>query len=270
MKFDINLSILFTELPLLERPAAAAAAGFEAVEFWWPFPDAVPGDAEVDAFLAALRDAGTSLVGLNFAAGDMPGGERGLLSRPATSAEFRDSIDVAVGIARETGCRALNALYGNRVDGVAPEAQDELAVENLALAAKAAAEIDAVVLVEALNSYESPRYPLVSSAAAIAVCDRVEREAGAANLRFLADLYHLARMAEDLPAVIAGYADRIGHVQLADVPGRHQPGTGELDFAAAFAALEAHGYQGWIGCEYKPDGPSAESFGWITTYQEGN
>ncbi|MQA26344.1 MAG: TIM barrel protein [Micromonosporaceae bacterium] len=269
MKFDVNLSILFTELPLLQRPAAAASVGFEAVEFWWPFADPAPGDAEVDAFLTAIKDAGVRLVGLNFAGGDLPGGERGLLSQPARSPEFRDNIAVAVGIARATGCRALNALYGNRVDGVAAEAQDELAGENLALAAKAAAEINAVVLIEALNALENPRYPLTSAADAILVCDRVRRESGAENLRFLADLYHLGVMGEDLPAVIAEHADRIGHVQIADVPGRHQPGTGELDVNALLTALTNHGYDGWIGCEYKPVGRSADSFDWLKPHLGG-
>ena len=127
MRFDVNLSILFTELPLLERPAAAKQAGFDAVEFWWPWPVAVPSDAEVDAFVTAVRDAGVQLAGLNFFAGDMPGGDRGLVSWPARSAEFRDNVDVTVGLGEQLGCRAFNALYGNRVDGATPEEQDALA-----------------------------------------------------------------------------------------------------------------------------------------------
>ncbi len=137
LRFDVNLSILFTELPLLQRPAAARRAGFDAVEFWWPWPVAVPSDAEVDAFVAAVRDAGVQLVGLNFFAGDMPGGDRGLVSWPARSAEFRDNVDVTVGIGERLGCRAFNALYGNRVDGVDPAAQDEHGAAQLALAARA-------------------------------------------------------------------------------------------------------------------------------------
>src|SRR3954464_941825 len=134
LRYAVNCSILFTEQPLLERPAAAKEAGFDAVEFWWPFPDAVPGDRDIDAFISAVRDAGVQLVGLNFAAGDMPGGDRGLVSWPARSAEFRDNVDVTVGIGERLGCRAFNALYGNRVEGELAAAQDELAVGNLALA----------------------------------------------------------------------------------------------------------------------------------------
>jgi len=151
-RYDINLSILFTELPLLERPAAAAAEGFRSVEFWWPFDTAVPADRDVDAFATAVRDAGVQLIGLNFFAGNMPGGDRGLVSWPARSSEFRDNVDVTLGVGSRLGCRAFNALYGNRVDGVSPQEQDELGAENLALAAKAAAGAGAIVLVEPVSA----------------------------------------------------------------------------------------------------------------------
>src|SRR3954451_9183621 len=147
-RYAINLSILFTELPLLERPGAARDAGFDAVEFWWPFDTAVPPDAEVDAWVRSVEDAGVQLSGLNFFAGDMPGGDRGLVSWPARSAEFRDNVDVTVGLGEQLGCRAFNALYGNRVDDAAPEEQDALATENLVIAARAVAQIRGTVLVE--------------------------------------------------------------------------------------------------------------------------
>ncbi|GAB2515145.1 hydroxypyruvate isomerase family protein [Nocardia heshunensis] len=245
-KFDVHCSILFTDSPLLERPAAAKAAGFDAVEFWWPFGEnPVPGDKEVDAFVAAVADAGVQLIGLNFI--DLVPVGRGLVSVPGREQEFRDNIDVTVGIAERLGCRSLNALYGNRIPGVDPALQDELALENLALAARAAERIDAQVVLEALNSLESPDYPIVSAAHAVEVIDAV----GAPNLRFLCDLYHLARMGEDLHRVIATHAPVIGHVQIADVPERSRPGTGTLDFESLFAALDAVGYDGWIGLEYK-------------------
>jgi hydroxypyruvate isomerase len=263
LRFDVNCSILFTEIPLLKRPAAARAAGFEAVEFWWPFAEPVPPDREVDAFVGALRDAGARLVLLNFAAGDMAAGDRGLLSLPAGSAAFRDNIDVCVGIAGQTGCTVLNALYGNRVDGVAERQQDELAAENLALAAAAADRAGATVVVEALNSHDSPRAAIVSSRGALAVIGAV-RAAGEANIGFLADLYHLGRMGENLPDVLARHAGDIAHIQIADVPDRGAPGTGGLDYEALFAQAAAQGYPGWIGCEYKPTDPadSSTSFGW--------
>jgi hydroxypyruvate isomerase len=260
-KLDVNCSILFTELPLLERPAAARAAGFDAVEFWWPFAAAVPSDAEVDSFVAAVEDAGVRLVGLNFFAGDMPGGDRGLVSWPARSQELRDNLDVTVGIGERLGCRAFNALYGNRLDEVTPEEQDDLATENLVLAARAAARIGGTVLVEPVSGAE--RYPLRTAADALAVIDRACEAGGVDNLALLADLYHLAVNGDDVDKVIANHADRIGHVQIADAPGRNEPGTGNLPLLDQLADLVAAGYSGWVGLEYKPSVTSTESFGWL-------
>lgn len=260
-RYAVNCSILFTELPLLERPAAAQAAGFDAVEFWWPFASVVPGDAEVDEFVRAVTDAGVALVGLNFAAGDMPGGDRGLLSWPERSQEFRDNIAVTVGIGERLGCPAFNALYGNRVDGVQPAAQDDLAAENLALAAAAAAGIGGTVLVEPVSGAD--RYPLLTAADAVDVINRVEREAGSTNVGLLADLYHLAVNGDDVDKVIAGHADRIAHVQIADSPGRNEPGTGALPIERHLTDLYAGGYNGWVGLEYKASSTTEQSFGWL-------
>lgn len=263
LRYEVNCSILFTELPLLERPAAAKAAGFDAVEFWWPFAEAVPSDADVAAFVAAVEDAGVRLVGLNFFGGDMPAGDRGLVSWPERAAEFRDNLEVAVGIGERLGCRAFNALYGNRVDGVAVRAQDELAAENLALAARAAARIGGTVLVEPVSGVE--RYPLLTAADALAAIDR----AGEPNLGLLADLYHLAVNGDDVDAVIAAHADRVAHVQIADAPGRNEPGTGRLPLDRQLAALEARGYAGWVGLEYKPATTSINSLGWLPRQRRG-
>ncbi|HVT70803.1 MAG TPA: TIM barrel protein [Trebonia sp.] len=261
LSYDVNCSILFTEIPVLERPAAARAAGFDAVEFWWPFAEAVPRDRDVDAFTAAVRDAGVQLAGLNFLAGEMPGGDRGLVSWPARAGEFRDNIDVAVGIGERLGCTAFNALYGNRVEGVPAGQQDELAVENLALAARAAARAGGTVLIEPVSG--APAYPLRTAADALAVIDRVRAAAGAENLALLADLYHLAVNGDDVDRVIAGHAGRIAHVQIADHPGRHEPGTGMLPLQRQLAELQARGYTRWVGLEYNPSGASADSFGWL-------
>jgi hydroxypyruvate isomerase len=167
LPYDVNLSILFTELPLLERPQAAKQVGFDAVEFWWPWPVAVPSDAEVEEFVTAVTSADVQLVGLNFFAGDMAGGDRGLVSWPARSGEFKDNIDVTVALGERLGCRAFNALYGNRVDDSTPEEQDDLAAENLALAAKAAQRIGGTVLVEPVSG--AARYPLLTAADALKV-----------------------------------------------------------------------------------------------------
>ncbi|NUK50814.1 TIM barrel protein [Streptomyces lunaelactis] len=265
-RFDVNLSILFTELPLLERPAAAAAAGFTAVELWWPWVETpTPAQAELDALKKALDEAGTQLVGLNFYAGQLPGPDRGALSVPGEESDrFRANIDVAADFAASVGCKALNALYGNRVEGVDPQVQDTLALENLVLAARAADRVGAILLIETLNKPESPLYPLVSAPSAIEVVDKVNAATGLGNAKFLLDLYHLSMNGEDLNEVIAAYADRTGHVQIADNPGRGAPGTGDLDFVDLLGRLKKAGYDGWTGLEYKAgDRPSAGSFEWL-------
>jgi len=263
-RYDVNLSILFTELPLLERPAAAAAAGFTAVELWWPFPEPDPPAHELDGLRQAITDAGTQLVGLNFDAGNMAAGDRGLLSRPAQTNRFRANIDVAVDFAESLGCTVLNALYGNTEPGLSAGTQRETATENLVLAAKSASRIGATVVIEALNSIENPRYPITSSRQALEYIDYLRVVHQVPNVSFLADFYHLARMGESIENLIDRHTDRFGHVQIADVPGRGQPGTGELDWDTLLPELLARGYQGHVGLEYKPVGPSAESFDWIT------
>ena len=260
-RYAVNCSILFTELPLLDRPAAAKAAGFDAVELWWPFESAVPDDEQVERFERAIRNAGVQLVGLNFAAGDMPGGDRGLVSWPERSQEFRDNIAVTVGIGERLGCRAFNALYGNRVDGVDPAAQDDLGAENLALAASAVATIGGTVLVEPVSGAD--RYPLLTAADAVDVITRVEQDAGVSNVGLLADLYHLAVNGDDVDKVIAAQADRIAHVQIADAPGRNEPGTGTLPILRQVEDLYVGGYDGWVGLEYKPSSTTDQSFDWL-------
>ncbi|MGW4894651.1 TIM barrel protein [Kitasatospora sp. NPDC004240] len=262
--YTVNLSILFGELPLLERPAAAAAAGFTAAELWWPFGEEhTPAEAELDALRKAFTDAGVRLTGLNFL-DDLSKGARGTVSVPAEKERFRANVPVAAALAGSLGTTALNALYGNRVEGVDPAEQDALALENLVLAARAAHEVGAILLIETLNAAESPDYALVTAEAAVEVVDKVNAATGLGNARFLCDLYHLARNGEDPAGVIERYADRIGHVQIADTPGRNEPGTGGLDFEDLFARLTAVGYTGRIGLEYRPaNGVSADSFAWL-------
>jgi hydroxypyruvate isomerase len=269
LRFDVNCSILFTELPLLARPAAAKAAGFGGVEFWWPWDDPVPGDKDADAFVTAIADAGVDLVSLNFITGDIAAGERGLLSVPQARDAFRANVPACAGIAARAGCTRLNAPYGNRVDPADARLtaeQDELAIENLLLAARAAGAAGADVLIEPINSVDVPLYPIDTSAKAIALIDTVRaQDTTVGNLKLLADLYHLATMSEDLSAVLARYANQIGHVQVADVPGRGAPGTGTLDFESLFAQLAGQGYAGWTGLEYGPADPTdtTKSFTWL-------
>jgi hydroxypyruvate isomerase len=261
LRFDVNCSILFTELPVTARAGAAAACGFAGVEFWWPWDGMAPSDKEADAFVSSILDAGVELVSLNFQAGDMAAGERGILSHPQRSREFAENIAACTEIAARTGCRRLNAPYGLRVPGVEHVALDAVALGNLRLAAQAASKVGASVLVEAINSIDVPGFPIDASARAMAVINQV----GADNVGFLADLYHLAKMGEDVADVLDRYRGSILHVQVADPPGRGAPGTGRLDFEPLFARLAAQGYDGWVGLEYTPadSEDSAGSFGWL-------
>lgn len=258
-RYTVNASILLTELPVNSRPAAVADAGFAGVEFWWPFPVAVPSDAEVDAFISAITDAGIQLTGLNFFAGDMPAGDRGLVSWVGRESEFADNVDVVAGIGDRLGCRAFNALYGLRSDDVPAEATDELGVTNLRLAADAIARIGGTVLLEPVSG--APAYPLKTAADVLSVIDRV----GADNVALLADFYHLAVNGDDVAAVIADHAADFGHIQIADDPGRGQPGTGSLPLTAWLAAATAGGYDGYVGLEYKDT--TDDPFGWLPRAQ---
>ncbi|MEA5453906.1 TIM barrel protein [Sinomonas sp. JGH33] len=257
MTYTVNCSILLTELPLHERPAAAKAAGFDAVEFWWPFAEAVPADKEIDAFVSAIKNAGVQLSGLNFFAGDMPAGDRGLVSWVGRESEFKANIAVVAAIGERLGTKAFNALYGNRLESSTPEAQDELAVENLVAAAKGIAEIGGTVLLEPVSG--TPAYPLKTAADALAVIAKTQ-EAGVDNVKLLADFYHLAVNGDDVPAVIEQHAKDFGHIQIADNPGRGAPGTGELPLGEWIARSRELGYTGYVGLEYKA--PAAEAFTW--------
>jgi hydroxypyruvate isomerase len=255
-----NCSMLFTETPLLERPAAARAAGFDAIEFWWPFDVAVPADSEVAAFVDAIDASGVQLVGLNFFAGNLAGPEAGLASIPGRSQEFRDGVEVAVGIAGALHASVFNALYGVRLDGVTPAAQDELATDNLAFAASVAARIGATILIEPLSGPKP--YPLRTADDVVAVVQRV-RAAGATNVGWLCDLFHLATNDDDISAAIAAHHGDIAHVQIADAPGRGEPGSGSVDFERYLGELQQVGYSGWVGLEYNPTTTTDESLHWL-------
>jgi hydroxypyruvate isomerase len=220
-----------------------------------------PSDAEADAFVGSIGDAGVELVSLNFHTGDMAAGERGIVSNPARVDAFRENVAAAVEIARRAGCTRLNAPYGLRVPGVDVAEQDAVAIENLAFAAAAAGKAGASVLVEAINSVDIPGFPVDSSGKALEVITKV----GAPNAGLLADLYHLAKMGEDVADVLSRHRDSILHVQVADPPDRGAPGTGTLDFEPLFRQLAEQGYDGWVGLEYTPADPadSAASFGWL-------
>jgi len=263
LKFAANLSMLYGHLPLLQRPHAAAAAGFEAVEMWWPFDSPVPADRDVDALAGALNDAGVDLVAMNFLEGDMRAGERGLLSVPSGVRRFRDSIEAAVAFAERTDCRVLNALYGNRQPDTGPDEQDELALESLVMAARTADRAGASVVLETISRQEAPDYPLGDADAAVTMADRVNSAAGLSNTGFLCDLYHHGRNGEDIPDLLRRHEQRIVHFQIADTPGRGRPGSGVLNYQDYFARIDASGYDGWIGLEYEPTRDAGVDFDWL-------
>jgi hydroxypyruvate isomerase len=261
LRYLANCSMLFTEHPLLERPQAAKDAGFDAIEFWWPWPEQpVPGDVEVDAFVESVGDAGVQLVGLNFFAGDLAGPDCGVLSLPDRASQFVENLPVAIAIGDRLGVSAFNALYGNRVEGTSPEEQDLLGREMLGRAAKAADEIGATVLVESVSGPKP--YPLRTAGDAAAVVSAV-REEGHPNVGFLCDLFHLANNGDDVAAAIAAYTDISAHVQIADWPGRGEPGSGELDLDGLLGDLAARGYDRWVGLEYKPTSTTDASLAWL-------
>jgi hydroxypyruvate isomerase len=252
-----SCTFLFTERPLLERPAAAAAAGFDAVEFWWPFGTPTPATREVDAFVAAVRDAGVALTGLNLYGGDTAAGERGLLSLPGREDEFRASVDAGVTLAGRLGVPGLTCLYGNRLPDHEPAEQDAVADRNLRYAAEGAVSVGATLLLEPVSG--APDYPLRTADDVVAVIERYEAAGAGPPVRLLADLYHLATNGDDVAAAIARHASRIAHVQVADAPGRHEPGTGALDLAGHVTALAAAGYTGRVALEYVPSGSTEAS-----------
>jgi hydroxypyruvate isomerase len=258
MRFEPNLSMLFTDLPLLARPAAAASAGFDAAELWWPFEEPDPGPSRLDGLVDAFETAGLGLACLNFYAGDLAAGSRGLLAIPGAEAAFRANVDVAVGLAERLGCRVLNALYGRRLPGTSADLSDGLAIQNLAIAVTAADRIGARVVVEAVNPVEQPGYGLPHVDDAAAFLDRA-RDATGAEAWLSFDAYHVLMAGDDLAGSVDRHGDRIAHVQLADVPGRHEPGSGTMDVAGLLRRLDGLGYRGWVGLEYVPSVESGAS-----------
>lgn len=258
-----NISLLFAELPLLERIPAAKAAGFDAIEAWWPFPSGGYDDA-VEEFLDAIEQARIQLAGLNFFAGDMSGGERGLVSRPDRQDEFAANVDAIVRIARRTGASGFNALYGQRQPGMDPAQQDQVGFDNLVLATRELTKVEGTVLIEPLSRGLNGAYPLETAEQAVELVERVRDATGTDNIGFLYDTFHLANNGEDLVSVIDRYATQIAHVQLADAPGRGAPGTGTVDFDSVLTALARVGYDRLVACEYVPGEQTADSLVWIS------
>ena len=255
MRFSVNVSILFKEVPFLDRFARVSGAGFGAVEFWWPGNDV----EDLDEVAEAVSAAGVSVALMNFSAGDMAAGDRGLAGDPGRSEEFRENVPVALELARSVGCRRMNVLVGHESPGMDREQQLSLARENVGFAADEAREAGIEVVVEAVNTFENGPYLLHTTEQAVAFVRSVER----GNLGIQHDLYHMQRMEGNLVATLREHIGVIGHVQIADSPGRGQPGTGEIHYPYVLRSLEDLGYSGYVGLEYNPTGTTEESFAWI-------
>ena len=252
-RFAANLSMLFTDVPLLERPARAAKAGFEAVEVQFPY--------EVPA--AALREQldanGLAMVLHNLPGGDWGAGDRGIACDPARIDEFRSGVSRAIAYATTLGVPQLNCLAGRPGAGVDEATTRRTMVENVCFAAAACRAAGLKLLLEPINRIDVPGFWLDRTATALAIID----EAGADNVYVQYDIYHAQRTEGELAGTLERHLARIGHVQIADNPGRHEPGTGEIHYAYLFEHLDRIGYAGWVGAEYRPATTTEAGLGWL-------
>lgn len=257
LKYGVNVSMVFTEYPFAERVRKTAEAGFKSFEFLFPRQFDMNEAYELKekyGLEVQLFDPNVPPDGLY---------ERGYLCIPGpeAEAEFFRSLEEALEVARKLGTKRLNNLFGNVVPGVAREQQRDVALERLKRAAKMAASDGIMILIEALNRFDFPKYYLTSSKEGFEIVDLVDEP----NVKFQYDLYHLQLMEGNLVNTMRQNIAKIGHIQIADVPGRHEPGTGEINYPFVLRAIEEMGYDGYIGLEYIPSGKSEDSLKWIET-----
>jgi hydroxypyruvate isomerase len=258
LRFAANLSFLFTELEFLDRFGAAARAGFAGVEFHFPYAHDKAALAEV------VLTSGVEVVLFNLPAGDWAAGERGIACLPARKAEFQDGVGRAVEYAEALGCTRLNCLAGIPAPGLSRDKALETLADNLRFAAAVTQRAGIRLLIEPLNDRDNPGFLVPTTRAACEVLAAV----GDRNLQLQYDVYHAQVMEGDLARTLERELPRIGHIQIADNPGRHEPGTGEISFPFLFERLQRLGYSGWIGCEYRPSGRSEDSFAWLAPWRE--
>jgi len=257
LRFAPNLSMLWADLPLPDRFERAARAGFDAVEMWWP------GAADAELLPGLTARWGLPLALLNFDAGDMATGDRGLAADPELSEQLHANVPVALAAARASGCRRLNLLVGLRQERYPLGRQLDCARDNVAWAADQAAAVDCEIMIEALNTMENGPCLLTTTAAAAQFAGQVGRD----NVRLQYDAYHMQWMEGHITATLDEYWHLIGHIQIADVPGRGEPGTGEINYQFVLDHLDQKGYDGYVGLEYLPSGGSPEdSFGWLDAF----
>lgn len=254
--FAANLSFLWTELPFLERFSAARDAGFSHVEYMFPY------EYPAGELRGRLAACGLRQVLFNLPAGDWAAGDRGIAADPARVDEFRRGVDEALAYADVLGVGQLNCLAGLALPDADPAAQWATLTGNVSYAARRLSEAGRTLLVEPVNTFDVPGFLVSTTGDALRLIDA----AGEPNVRLQFDAYHVARMEGEPAPVFTALADRIGHVQIADHPGRHQPGTGSTDFAALFGAFDRTGYPGAVGLEYIPAPGTAASLDWLARY----
>ena len=256
LKLAANLTMLFGDVDFLDRFGAAAGAGFRGVEFLFPYAYEAP------VLKGRLREHGLTQVLHNLPAGDWAAGERGIACLPDRVEEFEAGVGKAIAYATALECNRVNCLAGILPSTVDPDAARETFVRNLRYAAPRLEAAGIKLLIEAINTRDLPGFFLTGTRQAIDVIDDVASD----NLWVQYDVYHMHIMGEDVGATTEEYLSRIAHMQLADVPGRHEPGTGDIDFGALFAHLDRIGYTGWIGCEYIPKEKTVDGLGWAAPY----
>ena len=255
-KFAANLSTMFGETAFLDRFAAARQAGFDAVEFLFPYA------FDADDIANRLARQEQKLVLFNLPAGDWNAGERGFACDPRRIGQFQDSVGEALEFADELGVTQLHCMAGKLPPKVTSERAHEVFVDNLKFAAAAAAPHGVRLLIEPINSFDIPAYFLTGSKQALGIIDEV----GADNLLLQYDIYHMQRMEGELAATLRANLARIGHIQIADNPGRHEPGSGEIHFNFLFGLLDELRYPGYVGCEYFPAADTVDGLGWRDRY----
>lgn len=257
-KFSANLTMMFNEVDFLERFSRASRAGFKAVEYMFPY------DWPKEHLVDVLNQNGLKQVLHNLPAGDWAKGDRGIASQPDRKAEFEDGVGLAIEYAKALECPNLNCLVGLTPKGFAQTKIHETVIDNLKFAAGALEKEGLRLLVEALNNEAIPGFYLVRTQEVI----QLLVEANHPNIWLQYDAYHMQIMEGNLIQTISENISRIAHIQIADNPGRHEPGTGEINFTNLFSAIDKAGYSGWIGCEYIPAGKTEDGLGWVQPYLE--
>jgi 2-dehydrotetronate isomerase len=253
-KFAANLSMMFNEVPFLDRFHAASAAGFKAVEFLFPY-EFSPEEVESKA-----KAAGTEIVLFNMPAGNWSAGERGITGLPGREDEFRAGVRKALLYAERLGTTRLHAMAGIAPAGTDIAACRATLIANLKYAAQQLAAKNITLLLEAINTRDMPGFIVSTQEESHAICDAV----GASNLKMQMDLYHMQVMEGDLATSLKRYATVCGHIQIAGCPERNEPDTGEIRYEYLYRLLDQMGYAGWIGCEYRPAGKTIDGLGWLS------